>query len=86
MWRLLAASAALILAPTVPLHAEQSPWCVKLDVFTRNCAFASYNECAAVAKNANPEAACIRNPGYQPPAAAAARPKPAPAKTASPER
>jgi hypothetical protein len=85
MRRLLAAFTALILAPAMPLHAEESPWCVRLDVFTRNCAFASYNECVAVAKNANPEAACIRNPGYQPPAAAAS-PKPAPAKTSNPQR
>ena len=28
-----------------PLCAQEMPWCVKLDVFTKNCAFADYNEC-----------------------------------------
>jgi hypothetical protein len=82
MWKLLAASGALICAAGIaPLHSEELPWCVKMDVFTRNCAFASYDECVAVARNA--DASCIRNPNYQPPAAAAARPKAAADKAAA---
>jgi len=87
MGKILVACAALLLS--VPLAAEEFPWCVKLDAFTQNCAFANYSECAAVANDATSPATgvgrCIRNPNYQPPAAAA-RPKPAPAKTASPQR
>jgi hypothetical protein len=83
MWKLLAASGALILAGTPPLHGQEFPWCVKMDVFTRNCAFASYNDCVAVAKNA--EAACIRNPDYQPPAAGP-HPKAAASKPPNPQR
>jgi hypothetical protein len=88
MGKILAACAALLLG-AAPLAAEEFPWCVKLDAFTQNCAFANYSECAAMANDATSPATgvgrCIRNPNYQPPAAAA-RPKPAPAKTASPQR
>ena len=89
MGKILAACAALLLS-AASLAAEEFPWCVKLDAFTQNCAFTTYSECAAVANNATSPATgvgrCIRNPNYQAPAAAAARPKPAPAKTASPQR
>jgi hypothetical protein len=83
MWKSLAVLGALMFAAaTAPLDAQELPWCVKLDVFTKNCAFAKYEECAAVARNATSLATgagqCIRNPDYQPPAAAAARPKRAP--------
>src|SRR5206468_3794588 len=43
MGKSLAACVALTLAvAAAPLAAEELPWCVKLDVFTRNCAFAKY--------------------------------------------
>ena len=91
MGKLLAVWGALALAAaTAPVSAEEMPWCVKLDVFTRNCAFEKYDECVAVAKDATSPATgvgqCIRNPNYQPPAAATARTKPASAKTANPQR
>ena len=83
MGKLIAVSAVLILAAGLaPLRAEEFPWCVKMDVFTRNCAFMDYNECATIAKNA--EAICIHNPDYKPPVAAAAQSKPR--KTANPQR
>jgi hypothetical protein len=89
MAKILAVGAALLLG-AAPLSAEEFPWCVKLDAFTKNCAFANYNNCVATAANATSPATgvgqCIRNPNYQPPAAAASRPNPAPAKTASPQR
>ena len=88
MGKMLAACAALLLGAAT-LAAEEFPWCVKLDAFTQNCAFANYSDCVATAANATSPATgvgrCIRNPNYQPPAAAA-RAKPAPAKTASPQR
>jgi hypothetical protein len=74
MGKLFVASAVLILAAGIPpLHAEDFPWCVKMDVFTRNCAFANYNECAAVAKNGG--GTCIRNPNVSVGASATANPK-----------
>jgi hypothetical protein len=89
MWKLLTACGALMVAAATPLGAQELPWCVKLDVFTKNCAFASYDECVAVAQNATSPATgvgqCIRNPDYQAPASASARPKP-PSKTANPQR
>jgi hypothetical protein len=88
MGKILAAVAMLLLG-AAPLAAEEFPWCVKLDAFTQNCAFANYNDCVAMAASATSPATgvgrCIRNPSYQAPAAAV-RPKPAPAKTASPQR
>ena len=88
MGKILAASAALLFS-AAQLAAEEFLWCVKLDAFTQNCAFANYNECTVVAHNATSPATgvgrCIRNPNYQPPAAAA-RAKPAPAESASPQR
>jgi hypothetical protein len=88
MGKILAACAVLLLG-VVPLAAEEFPWCVKLDAFTQNCAFANYNDCAAVANDATSPATgvgrCIRNPNYQPPTAAAGS-KPAPGKTSSPQR
>jgi hypothetical protein len=81
MGRVLAA--LILMAASTPLHAEDSAWCVRLDAFTKNCAFATYNECMAVAVNANGPAtgasSCIRNPDYKPPQAA----KPAKAKSAA---
>jgi len=79
-----------LMAGTAPLDAQELPWCVKLDVFTKNCAFSDYNECVTVARNATSPATgvgqCVRNPDYQPPAAASAHAKPAPRKTTSPQR
>jgi hypothetical protein len=73
MGRTLAALGVLLLA-TAPLAAQDEQWCVRLDAFTRNCAFATYNECMAVAANANGPAtgasSCVRNPDYKAPAAA----------------
>jgi len=91
MQKSFAAFGVLMLAvATAPLRAQESPWCVKLDVFTKNCAFADYNECVTVARNATSPATgvgqCVRNPAYQPPAAAAARVKPEPRNTAGPQR
>ena len=85
MWRLIAVSGVLTLAANVaPLHSEETPWCVELDVFTRNCSYTRYDECVAVAKNAigpaTGAARCIRNPRYQPPAPEAAKAKPSAAK------
>ena len=72
MGRTLAALAVVLLA-TAPLAAQDSPWCVKLDAFTKNCAFANYNDCMAVASSANGPAtgasSCIRNPNYTAPPA-----------------
>ena len=88
MGKNLAACAAFLLS-SAPLAAEEFPWCVKLDAFTQNCAFANYNDCVAMAASATTPATgvgrCVRNSNYQPPATAAARPKPVPAKTASPQ-
>ena len=71
----------LLAAGLAPLRAEEFPWCVKMDVFTKNCAFTDYNECATIARDA--EAVCIHNPDYKPPVAATAQPKPR--KTANPQ-
>jgi hypothetical protein len=72
MRNILMASAVFSLLAIGQAGAEDMPWCVELDVFTRNCAFASRDECVAVAGNANGPATgasrCIRNPNYQPPA------------------
>ena len=85
MLKLFAASGALILAAGIPaLHSEEFPWCVEMDVFTKNCAFASYNDCVAIAKNA--AAVCIRNPNFRPDAAAATNPKAAPGKASNKQR
>jgi hypothetical protein len=90
MQKLFAVLCVLIaVAATASLRAQEMPWCVKLDVFTKNCAFADYNECVTVAKNATSLATgvgeCVRNPDYQPPTAAA-RAKPVQRKTANPQR
>ena len=80
----------ILVAAAVPLRAQELPWCVKLDAFTKNCAFSDYNECVTVARNATSLATgvgqCVRNPDYQPPPAAAAHAKPAPRKTTVPQR
>jgi hypothetical protein len=78
MGRALAALGVLLFA-TAPLAAQDAPWCVRLDAFTQNCAFATYNECMAVAATANGPAtgasSCVRNPDYKaPPATANAKP------------
>jgi hypothetical protein len=74
---------------TVPLDAQELPWCVKLDAFTKNCGFAKYEECVTVARDATSLATgvgqCVRNPDYQPPPATAKSTRPAPNKTASPQ-
>jgi hypothetical protein len=75
MAKLIAWIGALMLAAgAAPLHAQEMPWCVKLDVFTKNCGFASRDECMTVAANAIGPATgasrCIRNPKYQLPAQA----------------
>jgi len=81
MRKLLAASGALIFAAAAaPLRAQEFPWCVQVDAFTKNCAFTNYNDCVAVAKNA--DAKCIRNPNFQA-AAAPTQAKPVAAKPAS---
>ena len=90
MQKLFAVIGVLMLAAAAePAHAQEMPWCVKLDVFTKNCAFADYNECVAVAKNATSLATgvgqCVRNRDYQPPPATATHAKPAPRKTAGPQ-
>jgi len=89
MGKLVTVCAALLLS-AAPLAAQEFPWCVKLDAFTQNCAFADYNECVATAANATSPATgvgrCVRNPNYQPPVPTVGRVKPAPAKTASPQR
>ena len=67
-----------------PLRAEDFPWCVEVDVFTKNCAFATRDECIAVAKNvsspATGEGRCIANPNYVAPPAPAKSAKAAPSK------
>ena len=89
MGKILAGCAALWLG-VAPVSAEEFPWCVKLDAFTQNCAFSNYNECVAMAASATTPATgvgrCVRNPNYQPPVPTVGRVKPAPAKTASPQR
>jgi hypothetical protein len=79
-----------IFAAAAPARAEDFPWCVEVDVFTKNCAFANYEECVAVARNAASPATgvgrCIRNPAYQPPPAAAKSAKPAAAKSSNNRR
>ena len=82
MMKIAASGVLLLTIGLAPLHAEEFPWCVKMDVFTRNCAFSDYNECATIAKNA--EAVCIHNPDYKPPVAAVSPPKPR--KIANPQR
>ena len=72
-------------AAAAPLDAQELPWCVKLDVFTKNCAFAKYDECVAVAKNATSPATGVgsasatrtisrRPPRRSPPSRRRARP------------
>jgi hypothetical protein len=89
MGRLLAICVALSFSAAT-LHAQEFPWCVKLDAFTQNCAFADYNECTVVANNATSPATgvgrCVRNPNYQPPVPTIGRVKPAPAKTGTQQR
>lgn len=80
MGRTLAALVVLVLA-TAPLAAQDFPWCVRLDAFTRNCAFATYTECMAVASTATGPAtgasSCVRNPDYKVPAVREKSAKPA---------
>ncbi len=88
--RKLVAVAGVLLATGVgPVHGEEMPWCVELDVFTKNCAFATRDECQAVAANAASPATgqgrCIRNPNYRAPAAAV-HGKSAPIKASEPRR
>lgn len=59
-----------VMLPGTP-RAEELPWCVEVDVFTKNCAFAKHDECVEMAKNvASPATGagrCIANPNYKPP-------------------
>jgi hypothetical protein len=83
------AAAGLLIAASgaAPLQAEEFPWCVEVDVFTKNCAFTSHDECVAVAKNvsspATGEGRCIANPNYVAPPAPAKSVKAVPGKTSS---
>jgi hypothetical protein len=76
-WSLLCG--VVLAASTTPLHAEEFPWCVEVDAFTKNCAFTSRDECVAVARNvsspATGEGRCIANPNYVAPPAAKASAK-----------
>jgi hypothetical protein len=65
----LAVVGGMFLASSVTsVCAEDFPWCVQVDVFTKNCAFTTRDECMAVAKNvsspATGEGRCIANPNY----------------------
>jgi hypothetical protein len=78
-WSLLC-SAVLAASSTVSLRAEQFPWCVEVDAFTKNCAFTGRDECIAVAKNVSSPATgagrCVANPNYVAPPGAKASAKP----------
>jgi hypothetical protein len=76
--------ALLLIAGTAPLRSEELPWCATMDVFTRNCAFATYKDCLVVAQGA--ETTCTRNPNYRPPPAPVAHRKSAPGKTLKTQR
>jgi hypothetical protein len=79
MWRLVAGFAALMLMAG-PAAAQDGPWCVRLDAFTKNCEFATYNDCMVVASKANGPAtgasSCIHNADYKAPVAATKSAKP----------
>ena len=45
-----------------PLQAEERPWCIEFDPFTKTCDFSSQNQCAEVAKSVG--ATCVRNGRY----------------------
>ena len=72
MGRTVGALVVLMLG-TAMLHAQESPWCVRLDAFTKNCDFATYNDCMAIAATATGPAtgasSCVRNPNYKEPSA-----------------
>ena len=59
-------SAALVMI--APAVADEFPWCVELDMFTKNCAYVSHDECVKVAENAvspaTGKARCVSNPSY----------------------
>lgn len=78
----------LVLSNATLAGAEEFPWCVEVDVFTKNCAFASHDECVAVAKNVSSPATgtgrCIANPNYVAPAVA--KPTKASTKSSSKQR
>ena len=65
------AGLAVLMLAAAPLQAQEQPWCVRLDTFTKNCDFATYNDCMAVASTATGPAtgasSCIRNPDYKAP-------------------
>jgi hypothetical protein len=69
---ILAGIGVLLVAETTPLHAEDFPWCTELDPFTRSCTFATYEECAEVARTIS--AMCVRNAKYHPVPDVAAKP------------
>jgi hypothetical protein len=80
MRRTVAALVVLMLGTAI-LHAQESPWCVRLDAFTKNCDFATYNDCMAIAGTASRPAtgasSCVRNPDYKAPAVREKSAKPA---------
>jgi Protein of unknown function (DUF3551) len=75
------AGLAVLMLAAAPLQAQEQPWCVRLDTFTKNCDFATYNDCMAVASTATGPAtgasSCIRNPDYKAPAVREKSAKPA---------
>ena len=50
---------AILVAATAPGYSEVYPWCTEFDPFTKNCTFASYSECLAVARTVG--ASCVHN-------------------------
>jgi hypothetical protein len=68
------AAAFILVAVMASARAEDAAWCLVLDIYTRNCGFASYNECVEATKNLYVKTLCVRNEQYHPP-------EPAPRKT-----
>jgi len=66
----LAGILGILVAVPAPGYSEDYPWCTEFDPFTKNCTFASYNECHAVASTVG--ATCIHNSNFRaaPPASA----------------
>jgi hypothetical protein len=69
----------ILVAMTASGRAEDYPWCTEFDPFTKNCTFANYGECLAVARTAG--ATCVRNSNFH-----AAAPMPAQQKTSHQRR
>jgi hypothetical protein len=85
MKRLAVACGIFLVSGVGIIRAEDYPWCVQVDAFTKNCGFATRDECLAVAKNvsspATGEGRCVANPNYVAPPAPAKSAKAAPTKT-----